>query len=361
MFVFIGALTTGDPSGSSASGVSVLDLDPSSGALTHLQTLEGLQNPSFLAVHPEHAVVYTGERYTTVFGPGEALNGAITSLRVGGDGRLSVLDRQPTGGPAYVNIHPTGRYVFAAIPRSYCVMAYPVAADGRVEPATGIVQHQGRGVNPSTWQAPYPHSVFPDRSGQRVLACDMGLDRIMLHDLDLETGRLQPAAPHPYAQLSSGAGPRHLAVHPDGDFVYTVNELSSTMSAFAYDAESGVMRIQATLSTMPEDFEEHNSGAQILVHPSGRFVYTSNRGHNSIARFSLAAGKGKPKLMGWTSSQGQTPRNFNIDPTGQFMLVANQRSGNVVSFRIDEATGDLWPTGEQIATPSPVCIVFYDR
>ena len=122
-----------------------------------------------------------------------------------------------------------------------------------------------------------------------------------------------------------------------------------------------MLRIQATLSTKPEDIEEHNSGAQILVHPSGRFVYTSNRGHNSIARFSLAAGKGKPKLMGWTSSQGQTPRNFNIDPTGQFMLVANQRSGKIVSFRIDEATGDLWPTGQQLETPAPVCLMFYNR
>ncbi len=261
MFVYVGALTSGDPSGSNATGISVLNLDTSTGALTHLQTLEGLQNPSFLVVHPEQAVIYTGERYTSVFGPGEALNGAITSLRVGADGRLSVLDRQPSGGPAYVNIHPTGRYVFVAIPRSYCIMAYPVAADGRVEPASGIVQHHGRGVNPSTWQAPYPHSVFPDRLGKRVLACDMGLDRIMLHDFDMETGRLQPATPHAFAQLSSGAGPRHLAVHPNGEFVYTVNELSSTMSAFAYDADSGMMRIRATLSTMPGGFRRAQFGS----------------------------------------------------------------------------------------------------
>ena len=187
-------------------------------------------------MHPELPIVYAGERYTRVFGPGKALNGAITSLRVGGDGRLAVLDRQPSGG------QPMQRASDRAVcvrrhSAKHCVMAYPVAADGRVESATGIVQHHGRGVNPSTWQAPYPHSVFPDRSGARV-ACDMGLDRIQLYDLDLETGRSQPAAPHPYAQLELGAGPRHLAVHPYGDVVYTVNELSSTMAAFAYDAES---------------------------------------------------------------------------------------------------------------------------
>src|SRR5262249_6719248 len=152
------------------------------------QTVKGLHNPTFLALHPELPVLYAGERQTNVFGPGETLLGAMTSLTIGGDGQLTLLHRQPSGGPAYVNVHPTGRYVFAAIPRSHCVMAFPVEPDGRVAPASGIVQHQGRGVNPSTWEAPFPHSVYPDVDGKRVLSCDMGLDRVMMYDFDQETG-----------------------------------------------------------------------------------------------------------------------------------------------------------------------------
>jgi len=359
MFAYVGALTSGNMAGEYARGVSVFAVDPTSGVMDHVQTVEGLQNPTWVAVHPTHPVVYAGERHTNVFGPGEALNGTLTTFTVSPDGRLTLLSRQPSaGGATYVNIHPSGRYVFTAIPRSWCVMAYPVEDDGRIGPASGIVQHQGRGVNPSTWEAPYPHSVFPDAAGTRVLACDMGLDRVMLHDFDVESGRLQPNVAHPFTQLSSGAGPRHLALHPNGRFVYTVNELSSTLSAFTYDPESAVMRVIATLSTIPEDHVGRNSGAQVLVHPSGHFVYSSNRGHNSIALFSIHPDNGRPKLVGWQPSGGETPRNFNIDPSGRLMLVANQRTGNIVSYTVDQTTGQLTPTGHVVETPSPVCVMF---
>jgi 6-phosphogluconolactonase len=359
MFVYVGALTAGNLAGEHAEGISVFEMDTTSGSLALVQTVADLHNPSFLAIHPELPVLYAGERQTTVFGPGEALAGSITSFTIAADGRLSLLNRQPSGGAAHVSVHPTGRYVFAAVPRSHCVMAFPVETDGRVAPASGIVQHQGRGVNPSTWEAPFPHSVFPDISGTRVLACDMGLDRVMLYDFYSETGRLQPST-HPFAQLSSGAGPRHLSLHPSNRFVYTVNELSSTISAFAYDAESSVMRILATLSTVPEGYTGRNSGAQIVVHPSGRFVYSSNRGNNSIATFTIDSDSGRPRLAGWEPSQGETPRNFNIDPSGRFMLVANQKSGDIVSFRIDPDSGKLSPTGHSVKSPSPVCVMFRD-
>jgi 6-phosphogluconolactonase len=186
----------------------------------------------------------------------------------------------------------------------------------------------------------------------------MGLDRIMLHDFDPETGRLRPHPDHPYTQLSSGAGPRHLALHPSGRFVYTINELSSTMSAFSYDPQTAVMRVIATLSTIPEDFVSRNSGAQILVHPSGRFAYSSNRGHNSIAHYVLNEETGRPRLASWTPCGGETPRNFNITPGGEMLVVANQRSGTIVSFTIDPMTGALSATGQSVDSPSPVCIMF---
>ena len=221
------------------------------------------------------------------------------------------------------------------------------------------MQHVGRGVNKITLERSFPHCVVPDVLGMRVMACDMGLDRLMVYDFSADDGRLF-ASPHPYAQLSSGAGPRHVAVHPNNQFVYTVNELDSTVSAFRYDAESSAMRIIATVLARPEGFEGHNSGSQILVHPSGRFLYSSNRGHNSIAMFSIDEETGRHRLIGVEPSQGDVPRNFNIDPTGEFLLVANVDSNNVVSFSIDQARGTLQATGYSVSTPNPLCIVFRD-
>jgi 6-phosphogluconolactonase len=184
----------------------------------------------------------------------------------------------------------------------------------------------------------------------------MGMDRVMVFDLDGE-GRFAPA-PHPFAQLSSGAGPRHLWVHPNNRWVYTVNEIDSSVSAFEYQAESAAMQIISTTSTRPEAFVGHNSGAQIVVHPSGRFLYSSNRGHNSLAVFSIDQESGRPHLMDLVSTQGDTPRNFNIDPSGQCLLVANVNSNNLVSFSIDPQSGHLSPTGHSASFEKPVCVMF---
>jgi 6-phosphogluconolactonase len=236
-------------------------------------------------------------------------------------------------------------------------MVFPVLEDGRVGPPSDLVQHHGRGVNTITLERAFPHSVRPDASGRRVLSCDMGLDRIMVYDLEQESGRIQPA-PHAFVQLSSGAGPRHIAVHPNNRFIYTVNEIDSSVSAFNYDADTSAMRIVDTVSTRPPDFSGHKSGAQIVVHPSGRFLYSSNRGHNSIAMFTIDADSGRQRLIGLEPSLGETPRNFNVDPSGQFLLAANVGSSNIVSFRIDQSSGRLSPTGYSVETPNPVCIEF---
>jgi 6-phosphogluconolactonase len=245
------------------------------------------------------------------------------------------------------------------MPSTGCVTVFTVETDGRVGPPSAIVQHQGHGVNTITLGRPFPHSVRPDGNGKRVLACDMGLDRVMVYDFDAEKGQLTPS-PHPYAQLNSGAGPRHICVHPSNRFIYTVNEVDSTVSGFTYDAESSALRIISTVSTRPEGFDGINTGAQIIAHPSGQFLYSSNRGHDSIAMFSIDQETGRHRLIGFESSQGQTPRNFNIDPGGMFLLVANVGSSNIVGFRIDQDTGRLTPTGQSVNTPNPVCIVFRD-
>lgn len=378
MFVYVGAITATyvepqpplylrpDPvpregnMGEQNEGISVFVQDDDTGALTHIQAVRGLRNPTFLAIHPSLPFLYAAERETTTWGPVETIAGVITTLAIGSDGRLTLVDRQPAGGGAtYLSVHPSGRYLFTAMPAPRSVSVFPIKDDGRVGPPTDVVQHHGRGVNTITSEQPFPHSVRPDLPGHRVLACDMGLDRVMVYDLDTASGRLRPS-PHPFVQLSSGAGPRHLWVHPSNRFVYTVNEIDSTVSAFSYDADTSAMRIVHTVGTRPDGFTGHNSGAQIVVDPSGRFLYSSNRGHNSVAMFSIDQESGRPRLIGLESTQGQTPRNFNIDPAGRFLLVANVGSNNLVNFRIDGDTGRLQPTGHVMSSPKPVCVVYHD-
>jgi 6-phosphogluconolactonase len=338
-------------------GITVFDLDAESGALRQIQDLRGLRNPTYLAVHPRHRLLYAAERETTTWGPIETFAGQITTLAIGSDGTLSVKDRLVIGGGAtYISTTPDGSHLLAALPGPRCLMVFPIEADGRLQPAADMVQLQGRGVNTITLERPFPHCVRPDATGQRALACDMGMDRVMVFDLDRD-GRFAPS-PHPFVQLSSGAGPRHLWVHPNNRWVYTVNEIDSSVSAFRYDAESSATRIIGTISTRPPGFEGHNSGAQIVVHPSGRFVYSSNRGHNSIAAFSVDQESGEPHLMELVSTQGETPRNFNIDPSGHLLLVANANSDNLVSFRINQESGRLTPTGHSAPCAKPVCVMF---
>jgi 6-phosphogluconolactonase len=344
--------------GEEKSGISVFDLDPATGALKLIQSVTGLRNPTYLACHPTLPVLYAAERETTTWGPVETIAGSISTLAIAGDGTLAPRDRIAVGGGAtYISLHPSGRHLFAAMPAPRSVAVLPVDESGRVGPPTDVVQHHGHGVNTITSGHAFPHSVRPDINGARVLSCDMGLDRILIYDLDTSSGRLSPSA-HPFAQLSSGAGPRHLWLHPSNRFVYTVNEIDSTVSAFTYDAESSAMSIIETVRTRPDDFVGHNSGAQIVVHPSGQFLYSSNRGHNSIAMFSIDPDTGRQRLIGLESTQGDTPRNFNIDPSGKFLVAANVGSNNLVTFHIDTSTGKLRPTGHSARTPMPVCVMF---
>jgi 6-phosphogluconolactonase len=346
--------------GEEKAGINVFDLDPASGALRHLQAVSGLRNPTYLALHPTLPFLYAAERETTTWGPIETIAGSISTFAIGGDGQLTFRERLVApGGGTYISVHPSGRYVFTAMPAPRAVGVFGVDAQGRVGPPTDVVQHHGPpGVNAITSGYAFPHSVRPDMTGQRVLSCDMGLDRVMVYDLDASTGRLKPS-PHPFAQLSSGAGPRHIWIHPTNRFVYTVNEIDSTVSAFAYDAESSALRIVETVRTRPDDFAGHNSGAQIVVHPSGRFLYSSNRGHNSIAMFTIDVDSGRHTLIGLESTRGDTPPNFNITPDGTFLVVANVGSNSLVSFYIDLSTGRLTPTGHSISTPMPVCVMFH--
>lgn len=353
MLVYVGTYT----GPGKAEGIYVYRLAPDSGALTHVQTVTGLNSPTFLAVHPQQPFLYAVERQME----GEdAGTGAVSALAVDpASGRLTLLNRQASGGasPCYVSVHPGGQYVYVANYASGHVAALPIESDGRLRQATSVVHHQGKGPDPKRQEGPHAHFIAPDPAGAYALACDLGIDKVMVYRADTASGGLAPNDP-PHGALDPGAGPRHLAFHPGGRYVYVINELDSTLSAFAYDPRRGALDLIHTVSTLPNGFSGTNHPAQVVVHPSGRFVYGSNRGHDSIAVFAIDEATGRVTPAGHASTGGHNPRNFNVDPSGTLLLAANQDTDNVVAFQIDSDAGTLIPTGEVTQTPAPVCVVF---
>jgi len=234
---------------------------------------------------------------------------------------------------------------------------FPVLEDGRLGEASAFVQHTGSSVNPKRQEGPHAHSIDTSPDNRFLLAADLGLDRLLVYRFDPFKGSLEPNDPA-FAKINPGAGPRHFAFHPGGRFVFAVNEMGSSISAFSYDAARGSLRELQTISMLPKDFASQSDAAEIEVHPSGKFLYGSNRGHDSIAVFAIEAGKGTLTPVEYVPTQGKTPRNFAIDPTGSYMVVANQDSDNLVVFRIDAKTGRLTPNGKVPDVPSPVCVKF---
>jgi 6-phosphogluconolactonase len=233
----------------------------------------------------------------------------------------------------------------------------PVANNGRLGAASDVVQHAGRSVNPERQQGPHAHCVTIDRANRHVFVCDLGLDKVLAYRFDAQRGTLTPHDP-PFAQLTPGAGPRHMVFRPDGRFAYVVNELTSTVTAFRYDAEAGVLDDIQTISTLPARFDGANSGAEIDVHPSGRWLYVSNRGHNSVALFTIDVGRGTLTWVDAQNTRGAKPRHFGIDPSAGYLAVANQDSDTILLARIDAGSGRLTPAPTLANAPSPVCVKF---
>jgi 6-phosphogluconolactonase len=344
MVVYVGTYT-----GKGSEGIYIYRLDSSTGALTNIGKTSGMENPSYLAVDPRGRYVYAVR---------ESSRGAVVALsRNPATGELTILNEQPSGGqgPCYVTVDPEGRFVLVANYGSGHVALLPIAADGRLLPPSSIVRHEGSSINPSRQKGPHAHSIVLDAGNRYALAADLGIDKVMVYRLDAEHGKLLPNDP-PFARCEPGSGPRHIAFHPNGKHVYVIEELSSTIELFAYDADLGTLTPMQRIGTLPGSFQGANTCADIHVHPSGRFLYGSNRGHNSIAIYAVDDTTGKLRLIGHEPTQGKTPRNFAIDPSGTFLLVANQDSDTTVSFRIDPDTGALTPTGQTCSVSMPVCV-----
>lgn len=352
--VYIGTYT-----GGASEGIYMLRLDAETGQIENLGLAGTVENPSFLALHPNNTVLYSVGRVTDSDGERKGMACAFAIEPV--HGTLTPLNQESTvgDGPCHVAVDHEGRHILVANYGSGCVAVLPLAGDGSLEPASAHARHEGSSAHPQRQQRPHAHAVTLDPAGSFVFATDLGIDKIVIYRYDDTAGTLEANDP-PYATLAPGAGPRHFSFHPNGRFAYVVNELDNTVTAFNYDAGRGRLDEIHTIGTLSDDFEEENTTAEIRVHPSGRFVYASNRGHDSIAAFAVSADTGRLTCLGQTSTRGRTPRNFNITPDGRFLLAANQQTDNVVVYRIDPDAGLLEFTGHEVEVPTPVCVLFYN-
>ncbi|MBO0798834.1 MAG: lactonase family protein [Blastocatellia bacterium] len=349
LFLYVGTYT----SGSKSEGIYLYRMNPASGELKPLAVAKGVANPSYLVIDARRKFLYSVNELNT--GPG-----AVTAFAIDQHtGELKKLNQQPSEGtsPCYVSVDPSGKFVLVANYGSGSLASLPIKNDGSLGEPSDVIQHKGTGKNPRRQEGPHAHCIVPDPTGKYVYAADLGLDKVMIYRFDAGTGKLTPNS-QPFAQTPPGAGPRHFVIHPGGKFAYVINEIDSTLTAFAYDGSQGTLKVIQTVSTLPAGFKGNNTCADIHIHPSGRFLYGSNRGHDSIAAFAIDGGSGKLSLIAHESTQGKTPRNFAIDPAGGLLLAANQDSHTVVTFHIDQKTGKLKPAGHMIEIPKPVCLKF---
>ncbi len=336
-------------------GIYVFEMD-ADGALHPAARPAKTPNPSFLAIHPNGRALYSVAEVGRYAG---RPSGAAAAFAIDDAGALRPLNTQPSRGqgPCHLSVDSQGRFLFVANYASGSVAMLPILPDGRLGEATDFHQHEGSSANPKRQAGPHAHSITIGPQDRFAFAADLGLDKVLIYELVFAEGRMKPHDPA-WVKVKPGAGPRHFAFHPDAAHAYLINELDNTLVAFDYDAEAGRLVEKQTVSTLPADFKEVSYCADVHVSPDGRFVYGSNRGHDSIAIFAVKPDTGELTPAGWASTRGRTPRNFAIDPTGRFMLVANQDSDNIVTFRIDPESGALSPTGAEARVSMPVCLKF---
>jgi 6-phosphogluconolactonase len=351
-WVYFGTYTTGQ-----SKGIYVTRLD-AAGRLTEPRLAAASVNPSFLAADPTRRFLYA---INEVNNSGGKKLGDVAAYSINAQtGELAELNRQLSGGDVlcHVQVDATGKTVLVASYGGGSVSAFPVNADGSLGKVSSFIQHHGSSVNPQNQKGPHAHCVVTDPANRFAFVCDLGMDKVMSYRLDAANATLTPNEPA-FAALAPGVGPRHLAFHPNGKFAYVVNEMGCNVVAFDYDATRGALAEIQTISPFAEEKSDPGcTGAEIVAHPSGKFLYSSTRGLNVISVFSIDAASGKLTHVENIPSGGKTPRAFNLDPTGQWLFAANQNSDSIVVFRVDAATGRLTPTGQTVTVGNPSCIVF---
>jgi 6-phosphogluconolactonase len=340
----VGTYTDGD-----SDGIYTVAVDED-GAVEQQSATAAGENPSFLAVHPSGEYCYAVN---------EIDDGAVTALSIDqSTGELTRLNQITTGGgadPCHCTVDETGQYLLVAHYTGGSVAMCPIADDGAIEEPSDLVQHTGSGPNEERQEAAHPHSIQPGPDNEFAYVPDLGDDRVVGYELDLDAGELVPS-PAATVNLPAGAGPRHMEFDDDGEYAYLINELDSTVTVLERDADTGGLTDVDSAQTLPADYDGDNDTADIHIHVSGEWVFGSNRGHDSIATF--AVDDGTVEFRGTESTRGEWPRNFALTPDGEHLLAENMESDDVVTFDVDTATGELSATGAVTEIPSPVCLQF---
>lgn len=336
-------------SGGGGTGVGLAAYDTRTGRLSGTGTLKGVANPSFLTRSASGTHLYAVD---------EQSGGAVTAVAVGSTGTLTVLGSRSTSGsgPCHLSVHAGGKHLLTANYDSGSVSVHPLAADGSILALTDLVQHTGSGPDPDRQEGPHAHMVLSDVAGTYVLAVDLGTDTVYTYRLNVTTGKLAAVS---QAEVPAGSGPRHLAFHPSGAYAYLANELGDSVIVCGYDPATGKVTPGSPQPTVPAGSASavRNYPAEVVVSADGAFVYVSNRGHDSIARFAVEDGGATLRLLDTVPSGGAYPRHISLDPTGTLLFAGNQNSDTVTSFHVDAATGALTSTGTSFAAPMPVCVL----
>ena len=352
MIVYIGTYTGGE-----SKGIYAFEFSPSDGSLKERGLVAETPSPSFLAIHPNKKFLYAVNEIGEFKGQN---GGSVTAFSIDSDsGKLTKLNDQWSGGdsPCHIIVDDAGKNVLVANYGGGNVAVLPINPDGTLQPHSDLEQHSGSSIDRARQEAPHAHSIHLDSSQRFAVAVDLGVDKLLVYKYDAQSGKLAASDPA-FCQTELGGGPRHLTWHPSRKLAYVNLEMTSKVAILEYQPEACAFKPLEVASTLPPNWEGKNSTAEILVHPNGKFLYVSNRGHDSIAIFSTDNGEGNLSLVGHESTQGKTPRNFNIDPTGAYLIAANQDSDSLIVFKIDSATGRLSPTGETVKVPKPVCVKF---
>ena len=346
--VFVSAFASGKEG-----AIHAFQLDSKTGSLTPMHRTTDVQNPFFLAVSPDQK--FLSSIHARKFGGKEHEEVAAYAI-VGRTGRLKLLNRQSSLGSAscYLDVDATGKTLLVANYSTGSVSSLSVRDDGSLGEAASFIQHAGSSVDPVRQTGPHAHSIVVSPENRFAYAADLGLDEVLIYRLDAAKATLSPNQT-PLAKTSPGAGPRHLTFHPNGKYLYAINELGNSVTLFDYDPRSWALRERQTISTLPQEFEGKSYCADLKITPNGRFLYGTNRGHDSIAAYRIGD-DGRLTLAGIEPSLGKGPQNLAISPRGELLLCANMPGGNVAVFRIDPQTGGLTSVGPPVSMPSPSCI-----
>lgn len=351
-WVYFGTYTT-----RASKGIYVSRFDSHTGVLQPVELAAESKDPSFLVIHPSGRFVYAVNETSDYQGKS---SGSVSAFeRDPRTGHLTLLNVQPSGGaaPCHINLDQSGKYVLVANYMGGSVASLPIDKQGALGPIACFVQHTGKGPNPARQEGPHAHSIYVDAANRYAIAADLGLDKLLVYAFDAKSGFLT-ANSAALAQLAPGSGPRHFAFHPNGRLGFAINEMASTVTTLEYNPKTGALKALGSVSTLPKDFKGNSTTAEVFLHPSGRFLYGSNRGHDSIAVFRVDRSNG---ALTWVQNQpigGKTPRGFGIDPSGRWLLAGNQDSDQVTVFRIDPSTGALEDTHQHVAVGAPVSVHF---